>query len=345
MPQETYNPISEAFDFRPPQNPGTVLVGFADGVVKMVGSDTYRDIKNYFSLERYIEPYNGIKIGLIAVVLVIIIWIVGLIVTVILFVAAVAGIAWLVANRHSAVATMLFGSLPKYYLVDISRRIVRDERRTQLSDAGVYVVVQFEYRATVINPEKVVASGVKDVREYLSDKFYVDIDARARSGTLKDELAGFRRDLSTLFGQPKADELIRVEAVTFDLIVEGAPGRALAKLSEESIRQMEIQAQGRLDAAERENLVQVISNDELLLAEVMRSDDKRVHELIKLRMDQQNIGFQRNLALFKVALEEGVLEAHQIKKEYPTIYEALTKVLPRLVVDPNPKLEKPKARE
>jgi replicative DNA helicase len=116
--------------------------------------------------------------------------------------------------------------------------------------------------------------------------------------------------------------------------LEGAPQQALARLSEKSIREKEIRAQADLDAVERENLLPIIANDNLLLAEVMRSDEKRVQELLKFRMEQKSISFEQNLALFKTALENGVLEACQIKRDFPQFFEGLTRAIPGLVVEP-----------
>jgi hypothetical protein len=334
MPQETFNPISDPFDKKPPQHPGTVLVAFRDGAAIRIGAEPNVGIRSRVDWSEYLTPKN-LASRLVApiVVAIFVLWLLGGLGTFIVMFLAGAVAFWVILNRREPVVVQLLGALPEYYRVDVSRHTVRDERRTQLADAGVYVVVNFEYRAKVTNPEQVVERGVRDVREYLSDRFYVEIDARARKGTLRDELAKLRDTLEDFFKKPPTDELISVNSITFDLSVEGAPGRALAKLSEESIRKKEIEAQGRLDTAERDNLVTVISNDELLLAEVMRSDDKRVQELIKLRMEQQNIGFQRNLSLFKVALEEGILEAHQIRRDYPDFFKALTTTMPGLVVE------------
>lgn len=338
MPQETFNPISDPFDTRPPQSPGTVLIAFHGGAATRIGTERRASIGSLVDWSQYLSPR---LIALVAVVAVALIWFLGGMGTLIALVLAAAAAIWLMANRRSAIADFLLGALPEYYRVDVSRHTIRDERRAQLADPGVYVVVYFEYRATVTNPEQVVALGVRDVREYLSDKFYVAIDARARKGTLKDELAGLRGALEDLFKMRPTDQLINVDSITFDLGLEGAPGRALAKLSEESIREKEIRAQGRLDAVERANLVTIISNDELLLAEVMRSDDKRVQELLRLRMEQRNIGFQQNLSLFKVALEQGILEPHQIKRDFPSFFDALTKIMPGLIVEPKAIESKP----
>jgi hypothetical protein len=209
----------------------------------------------------------------------------------------------------------------------VSRQTLDDERRTQLKEAGVYVIVEFEYRATVIEPEGIVTRGVRDVRTYLSDKFYQRIDSCVRQGTLDDNLISLRQNLETQLTEPLRDSLVKVESVLFDVRTEGNAGKALARLSEEAIERKQLEAQNRLDDVARNNMLKIIGNDDLLLAEMMRLDDNsRVHELLKLRLDQRNISFQQNLSLLDTMMKHGILEAYQIKRDYPQFFEDLTRL-------------------
>ncbi len=174
MPRTTYNPISDPFDNMPKQRPGTIVASYSNGVAKEVLQE-----------QGYGQHFNWIKsiplpVFIIAAVLAVLsLFIFGFKFTFILLVLAVGGLIYLKIDNSSPLARLLFGALPEYYLVDISRRTISDERRAQLSDSGVYIIVTFEYRAEVSNPLAVIETGVRDVREYLSDKFYRYIDETA----------------------------------------------------------------------------------------------------------------------------------------------------------------------
>jgi hypothetical protein len=331
MPQETFNPIGEPSDTVPPQRPGTVVISYHEGIAANFKAE--RRSNNVLGVDPkpFLSPQAALAFAILVVILLAALVTIGLTVAIVLFLAAFGGLIALRLNARSPLAVLLFGRAPQYYLVDISRRTVRDTRRTQLKNPGIYVVVDFEYRVQVSKPVEVVIKGVYDVRDYLSEKFYLGVDALAHQHTL-DKLDQFRDTLTKFMEQPKSDDIFIVDAVTFDVHLEGAPGEAMTKLSEARIREEEIRAQSKLDAVEREGLVGLIANDNLLLAEIMRSDDTRVQELLKMRMEQRNISFQQNLALFKVALETGVLEPHQIKRDFPEFFEGLTKAVPGVLI-------------
>lgn len=341
MPKETYNPISDAFDSKPPLRPGTVVVSFKNGTATKVEANQESAISSL--IERIKSTPPGYLIGIL-IALIIFFWFIGLAGSIFLVLGLIGFIFFIITNKTSPISQSIMGSQAEYYLVDISRKIIIDERRAQLSDPGVYVIVHFEYRVKVISPAGVVSEGISDVREYLSDKFYLEIDKIASNGKLEDKLSSLRKDLENLFSNKISDNLLEISSATFDVRLEGAPASAIAKLSEANIKKQEIMMQSDLDSVERETLQYIINNDSLLLAEVMRSDDEKARELLNIRMNQKEISFSQNLELFKAALENGVLEAHQIKRDYPDFFANLTNSMPGLLMrqDKNKALENKK---
>lgn len=329
MPIETYNPISESFESKPSLRPGTVVVSFKNGSASVIEMNQESIVTSWIT---WISKTAPIYLTGSLIILIAFFWFLGLVGSILIIVGILGALSYLVINRDSPISQTILGSQAKYYLVDISRKTIMDERRVQLSDPGVYVIIHFEYRVKVLSPDGVVAEGIKDIREYLSDKFYLEIDKIASRGTLKDKLSSLRSDLESLFNNKISDNLLEVTSATFDVRLEGAPANAIAKLSEANIKRQEIIMQGELDAVERETLQYVISDDSLLLAEVMRSDDKKARELLNIRMNQKEISFSQNLELFKAALENGVLEAHQIKRDYPDFFTSLTNSMPGLLM-------------
>jgi hypothetical protein len=323
MPVQSFNPISEAFEHMPPQRPGTVVVSFHNGEAKRLGS------KRVSIREKILELLTARVLGAalgISLVLLGLLGVTGFLISMLL---AVGFGTYLVLNRKSPLTTFLVGETPTFYLVDVSPHTILDERRVQLADTGIYANVAIEYRARVMDPTSVVEKGISDVRDYLSRRFYTDVARIAAQGTLNDKIDSLRRNLNAYAQQVPQDELIAVEEVIFDVGVEGAAAEQLARLSASSLQKQGMQVQHDINAMERAYYQHIISDDNALLAEMMRpgADKATLQAALRSRLDTAEVSFNQKLTLVKMAFEHGVLEQHQIRRDYPEFFGQITNAL------------------
>jgi hypothetical protein len=327
MPLQTFNPISEPFEYAPPQRPGTVVVSFENGTARSA-TTTGTSLR-----ERALELVNVRTGAALAIAAVVLIWLLGSVGFILVFLLTLALSIYIAVNRRSPLALFLIGSTPTYYLVDISPHTISDERRIQLADTGIYAKVEIEYRATVEDPVAIVQQGIQDVREYLSRKFYIEIAKIAARGTLTDNIDGLRKQLNDLSNRIPQDEVISIEQATFDVGIEGTAAGELARLSAASLQKQGLKVRHELNDLERGYYQQIISDDNALLAEMMRPgvDKTTLQTALRARLEATETTFNQKVTLLKMAFEHGVLEQHQIRRDYPQFFDQLTQAMTGLV--------------
>jgi hypothetical protein len=327
MPLQTFNPISDPFEHIPTQRPGTVVVTFENGKARsaaMTGTSLQ---------ERAVELVNVRTGGAFAIAMIVLIWLLGFAGFFLLLVLTAALSIYVIINRRSPLAVFLMGSTPAYYLVDISPHTVSDERRIQLADTGIYATVEIEYRAIVEDPVAVVQQGIQDVREYISRKIYIEIAKAAAEGTLADNIDGLRKQLNEIAAQIPQDEVISIEQVTLDVGVEGTAADDLARLAAASLQKKGLKVQQDLDDLRRAYFEKIITDDNALLAEMMRPgvDKATLQMALRSRLEASETTFNQKLALLKMAFEHGVLEQHQIRNQYPEFFNQIKQAMTGLV--------------
>jgi hypothetical protein len=317
MPLQTFNPISGPFERLPTNRPGTVIISLHNGKANQTASAKLsppRVITGIaiilFFLSVSILVFGSGKLG-----------IGGIVVSVLL-----AGVGVLLTHE-SPLSLFFIGANPTFYLVDVSPHTITDERRVQLADTGIYANVEIEYRATVIDPVGIVQRGISDVREYLSRRFYSKIALMAAEGTLNDKIGSLRKKLSAM--EAPGDELISVEEATFEVAVEGAAADHLAQISASSLYEQGMKARLAINALERGYYEMIISDDNALIAEMMRPgvDKGTLQAALRARLDASQASFDQKLTLVKMAFEHGILEQHQIRRDYPEFFGRLTSAL------------------
>lgn len=322
----TYNPIIRTTNQYPPQEPGTVIVVTSD-------AKTYLPENKDRSIVRMIQDYSSPKLLGIAAGIVILLWfVIGAFGVLFLCILLGACSAFMFLNRDHPVTTALLGAGPKYHLVDVSTHTIKDERSIQLADAGVHATIEIEYQVSAKDAVSVVDAGVKDVREYLSQKIYSRVKNVASTGTLEDKLTSFRNELNNVAGalcSKEFDELFLIYGSTIDARVGGKTGEQLSVLATSSLERQSVEEDARRNATERRYFENLISSPDALFAEMMRpgADKGAIENAMRSQMEQENLTYARKLELLKMALENGVIEERQLNMDYPDFIKDISNTL------------------
>ncbi|MBX5164529.1 MULTISPECIES: hypothetical protein [unclassified Rhizobium] len=321
MTIKTYDPISAQFDTIPVQKPGTQVIEFSNGVA------TRREAAGPSLVDRLKEmatPRSGIAAIVIAVVLIYLLGVAGLLLTM----AVIVGLGvFLSLNRRNPIAVMLSGPVPAYYLVTVSAVPIADERRVQLKDTGIYATVHIEYQAAVIDPIEVVQKGIHDVREYFSPRLYKKISRLASEGKLDDKLESLRKVLMDFAEEPIDDTAIRITECNIEITVEEAEARKLRTIAAAQLDILEKRTVHQTRAVDRDYYARLLASDEELQAEMMspHADKAALRDIINQRMAREEQDFTRKLAVMEFAVKNGIIEPHQVRRDYPQMMGELAR--------------------
>ncbi len=331
----TYNPISEPSSHPPQWQAGTRMVMVSNGNAQLVESDH----SSKFNIERFIEQISRIYIGVASLLLITIFVLFGIIFSLSIILILLLAIFLTINNRNHPIASKIIGPSPEYFLVDVSVHSIKDEQRIQLAETGVYAVVDIGYRVSVVDPVGVVRAGVTDVREYLSQKIHAEVKQQSLGGTLVDKVMALRRNLDstaeTLSGSA-FEPLFHIDAPTLDVRAEGAVGEGLSKIASTELERQVREAQALLNQTERQYYEELVNNDTLLIAEIARpgSNKASLEQVLRAKLERSDLNYKRKVEFLRMALENGVLEAHQISQDYPEFIKDVTETMRNLVALP-----------
>lgn len=326
----TYNPISEPHNHMPPQRPGKRVVSVIHGEI----APAKEHAATVFS--SFTEPAMRLKIGVAVVISIVLFYVLGLVGALFVLLLAAGAIGFLLVNRGHPASIALLGAAPEYYLVDIATHPIKDERRIQLAETGVFAIVDIEYRVSVKNEVAVVREGVTDVRQYLSQKIYAEVRKLSYTGTLSDQVRALRNKLDEIpnkLRQPDFDPIFEIDAPTLDVHLEGTAGEELMKIASAELERQGREAQALVDEEDRRYYERLVDNDELLMAEIIRpgSNKAALEQVLRTRMDHAELNYQRKLQFLRLALENGVLEGHQINRDYPEFIKDVSETMRGLI--------------
>ncbi|MCB9959376.1 MAG: hypothetical protein H6843_12305 [Rhodospirillaceae bacterium] len=324
MPEETYNPIGPHYDCVPTAGPGRRIVSSLGGTFRTESSVQQSPIDRARKLA---APKAYIPAGVVTIILVMLFDVVaGLIVSALLL-SGVA--AFIVFSRNNPVSELLLGPSPTYYLVDVSMHTIRDSRRVQLKDTGIYAKVDIEYKASVTDPARAVELGITDVRDHFSLEIGKKITKIAADGKLDDKLESLRNELKAFAEIGVENAVIRIDHMTIEIQVDGKEAEELRRLSASSLTRAHIEAEHEIRDIERNYYQKLVHDDSALLAELMRpnSDKAALQSVIKKRLDRRDADFRESLEILRAAMEHGVVEGHHLKRDFPQFADALDAAL------------------
>ncbi len=319
MKVKTYDPISAQFDAIPVQKPGTQVIEFSNGVAAR------REVMGPSLVDRlkvWATPQLGIAAAVIAIILIYLLGIVGLLLTI----ALIVGLGvFLSLNRRNPIAVMLWGPVPAYYLVTVSAVPIADERRVQLKDTGIYATVHIEYQAAVIDPIEVVQKGIHDVREYFSPRLFKKISRLASEGKLDDKLDSLRKELMAFAEEPIDDTAIRITECSIEMTVEESEASKLRTIATAQLDILEKRTVHQTRAVDRDYYSRLLASDDELQAEMMspHADKAALRDIIGRRMAREEQDFSRKLAVMEFAVKNGIIEPHQVRRDYPQMMSEL----------------------
>ncbi len=313
MPQRTFNPISEKHSRIPSPERGTVAIAYHNGKATKVDGSAEQFNE---TLTKLLTPQFVSVLAILAGLLIFAFGISGIF----WFLLLSAGlVVYLIVDRQSVASSFFLGQAPVYYLVNVADQPIRDERRVQLADTGIYSIVDISYTAAVKDPVKVVASDISDVREHLSGPLHRTLILYASQSKLNDKIGIFRESLINYAQQLETgrvilDPMFSVKSVSFDARLEG----------EAADRVIDINISG-LDDEVRRKWEEIMADDNKLIAELARpgGSGERLKVALDAKLERQGRRFEQNLKLIKAAIDGGLLEPHHVKQRYPGYYDAL----------------------
>lgn len=327
MANRTFDPIKRSSHRAMAPEPGTELVEFASGKAQRSTASSEPVLRGLMlAIGRFYSKWGlpHIIVGLAFIIA--LVWLVGMWWIIGLLVLAVAAYAYLHLNRESYLSNLLLGPTPTYHLVDISPQTVADEQRVQLSETGVFATVEIKYQTSVSDPAAVVEKGIRDVRDYLSHKFYTKIVDVAKTGTLVDKAIGMRDELHKLSQQPPADDMFRITGLIFDLnFSEQSLSDQIREIGTAALTEEGVGVKHRLSRKEREYFEDLANDENALVAEMMKPgvNTETLRAAIHHRFEHAASGFDQRLRLLDIALKHGILEEHHIKRDYPQFIDDL----------------------
>lgn len=230
----------------------------------------------------------------------------------------------------------VFGGYKAFYLVDISRRTIRDSYHVPSSQQAFAFDTVVSWDIAVSDPRGVIERGIRDLRVLLDTAGRNAVASAARGFAVQDSgfaEAAVRSALLSL----SVDPALKISGVAVEMRPDAEALKLLRTAQEEQMRVAAIYAQSKVEAAARAGAKEVLSSPEELLAQILVTKDEAYRAELQRRLEQAANEHHRRFEILKALIESKIIEPHDFHERFPDFLNEVFKSIPATVTNLSPR--------